>query len=107
MFNGILQGVFGHLSNWLLGLIIAVLTAAGLGCTLTTTNNGKWQATLGTSLTIETTATKTTGDEHPAKVNMDFPSLEEWIRDTGDDEMGPPEPEPTPAPEPAEPAPTP
>lgn len=104
MLNGIWQGVFGHLSNWLLGLILAALTAAGLGCTLTTTNQGKWQATLGTSLTIETTATKTTGDEHPAKVNMDFPSLEEWIRDTGDGEMGPPE--PASASEPAEPAPT-
>ena len=106
MLNGIWQGVFAHLSEWLLGIILAVLTAAGLGCTTTTTNNGKWTIGWGTYLSIETEAKKTTGEQDPAKVNMEFPSLEEWILDTGDGEMGPPEPEPTPAPEPAEPAPT-
>ena len=102
MLNGIWQGVFGHLSNWLLGLIIAALTAAGLGCTLTTVNRGSWRLDFGSHIGVVTEA----DSANPASVNMDFKAVEEWIRaQSQKDEMGPPE--PAPAPEPTEPAPTP
>lgn len=70
----------------IVGLALAIF---GLGCTVTTKNNGQWRLTFGTQFGVETTSAQTAPE--PSTVGVDFPSLEEWIK-------RPPPPEPAPPP---------
>ena len=100
VFEGVLLWFQTWLTEFMVGILTAVLGLTAVGCTISTKNRGDWQLTFGSQVGFSTQA----DSSNPASVSTDFPSLEEWFKAKAAGEIdGPPAPEPEPTPEPVTP----